>query len=52
MPITIKELKPNPKQAFKQDIYIYQKKVRSILYTANITQLDVARTVSKLSEFS
>ena len=50
--MAIKELKPNLEQAFKQDIYIYQRKVGSILYAANITRPDAARTVSKLSEFS
>ena len=52
IPIAIDKLKPNPEQAFKQDIYIYQKKVGSILYTANITRLDIAKTASKLSKFS
>jgi len=50
--MVIKELKPNPEQASKQDTYAYQRKVGSILYTANITWLDVARTASKLSQFS
>ena len=50
-PIAINKLKPNPEQASKQDIYIYQKKVRSILYIANITKLDAVKIVSKLSKF-
>ena len=51
-PIAIDELKPNPEQASKQDIYMYQRKVGFILYAANITWLDVAKAASKLSEFS
>jgi len=50
-PIDIDKLKPNPKQVSKQDIYMYQRKVRSMLYAANITQLDLAKTASKLLEF-
>ena len=52
MLIAIKELKPNPAQASQQDIYVYQRKVGSMLYAANITRPDMARTASKLSEFS
>ena len=51
-PMAIDELKPNPEQASKQDIYTYQRKVGSILYAANITRPDTAKTASKLSEFS
>ena len=51
-PMGIEELNPNPEQASKQDIYAYQRKVGSMLYAANITRPDVARTASKLSEFS
>ena len=51
-PMGNKELKPNPKQASRQDTYAYQRKVGSMLYAANITRLYVARTASKLSEFS
>lgn len=47
-----KELKPNPEQASKQDTYAYQRKVGFMLYAANITRPDAARTASKLSEFS
>ena len=36
MPMDINKLKPNLEQAFKQDIYMYQKKVGFMLYTANI----------------
>ena len=50
--MAIDELKPNPEQASKQDIYIYQRKVGSMLYTANITRPDAAKTASKLSKFS
>ena len=32
----INELKPNLEQAFKQDIYIYQKKIGFMFYAANI----------------
>ena len=52
MPIDINKLRPNLEQASKQDIYIYQRKISSMLYAANITWLDVARTASKLSKFS
>jgi len=47
----IKELNPNPEQALKQDTYLYQRKVRLMLYTVNITHSDVVKTVSKLLEF-
>ena len=50
--MAINKFKPNLKQAFKQDIYIYQRKVRSMLYAANITQFNVIKTVSKLLKFS
>ena len=48
----IKELKPNPQQASKQDIYLYQQKVGLMLYAANISYPDAARTASRLLEFS
>ena len=50
--MAVDELQPNPEQASKQDIYKYQRKVGSMLYTANITRPDIAKTASKLSEFS
>jgi len=48
----INKFKPNLEQAFKQDIYIYQRKIGFMLYAANITWLDVTKTASKLLEFS
>jgi hypothetical protein len=38
-------------QATAQEIYLYQRKVRSLLYATIITRPDVARTANKLSEF-
>jgi hypothetical protein len=50
-PITVEELIPNNKQATPQEIYLYQRKVGSLLYTTTITRPDAARAANKLSEF-
>jgi hypothetical protein len=47
----VEELIPNNKQATPQEIYLYQRKVGSLLYTTIITRPDTARAANKLSEF-
>jgi hypothetical protein len=50
-PMSTDELLPNPEEASKQDIYIYQRMIGSLLYATCITRPDEARASSKLSEF-
>jgi hypothetical protein len=50
-PLAVEELVPNDKQATPQDIYLYQRKVGSLLYATTITRPDAARAANKLSEF-
>jgi hypothetical protein len=50
-PMAVEELTPNDKQATPQEIYLYQRKVGSLLYAKIITRPDAARTANKLSEF-
>jgi len=45
------KLLPNPEEASKRDIYIYQRMTGSLLYATCITRPDAARASSKLSEF-
>ena len=47
----MEDLLPNPEQASEQQVYIYQRKVKSLLYATYITRPDAARVSSKLSEF-
>jgi hypothetical protein len=50
-PMATEELTPNTEQATAQEIYLYQRKVRSLLYATTITRADAARAANKLSEF-
>ena len=50
-PMGGEELVPYEGKATPQEIYSYQRKVRSFLYAATITRADVAFTAAKLSEF-
>jgi hypothetical protein len=50
-PLVLDELVPSDKQASPQDIYLYQRKMGSLLYTTIITRADAARAANKLSEF-
>jgi hypothetical protein len=50
-PMVTEELVPNHEKATPQEIYLYQRKVGSLLYATTITRPDVARTANKLSEF-
>jgi hypothetical protein len=50
-PLAVEELIPNDNQATPQEIYLYQRKVGSLLYATTITRPDAARAVNKLSEF-
>jgi hypothetical protein len=50
-PLATEELLPNTEQATTQEIYLYQRKIRSLLYATTITRLDAARVANKLSEF-
>jgi hypothetical protein len=50
-PISTDELLPNPEEALKQDIYVYQKIIGSLLYATYITRANRARASSKLLEF-
>jgi hypothetical protein len=50
-PLPTTPLMTNPLQASKAEIYEYQQKVGSINYSSVITRADIARAVSKLSEF-
>src|SRR5947207_4145040 len=50
-PLVLDELIPSDKQASPQDIYLYQRKVGSLLYATTITRGDAARAANKLSEF-
>jgi hypothetical protein len=50
-PLATEELIPNTEQAAAQEIYLYQRKVGSLLYATTITRPDAARAASKLSEF-
>ena len=49
-PMTTDGLKGFIGKASPQEIYAYQRKVGSLLYTTTITRPDVARTANKLSE--
>jgi hypothetical protein len=50
-PLAVEELVQNDRQATPQEIYLYQRKVGSLLYATTITRPDAARAASKLSEF-
>jgi hypothetical protein len=50
-PMSTDELLPSPEEASKQDIYVYQRMIGSLLYATCITRPDAARALSKLSEF-
>jgi len=50
-PLATEELTPNTEQATTQEIYLYQRKVGSLLYATTITRADAARAANKLSEF-
>jgi hypothetical protein len=53
-PLAVEELVPklpNDKQATPQEIYLYQRKVGSLLYATTVTRPDAARAANKLSEF-
>ena len=50
-PLATEELIPNTERATAQEIYIYQRKVGSLLYATTITRPDAARAANKLSEF-
>jgi hypothetical protein len=50
-PLATEELTPNTEQATAQEIYLYQRKVESLLYATTITRADAARAANKLSEF-
>jgi len=50
-PLVLDELVPSDKQASPQDIYLYQRKVGSLIYATTITRGDAARAANKLSEF-
>jgi hypothetical protein len=50
-PLAIEELTPNTERATAQEIYLYQRKVGSLLYATTITRADAARAANKLSEF-
>src|SRR6266480_7979418 len=45
------ELFPYDKQASRQAVQAYQRKVRSVLYAAVTTQIDIAFAVSRLTRF-
>jgi hypothetical protein len=49
--LAIEELTLNTEQATAQKIYLYQRKVGSLLYATTITRVDAARAANKLSEF-
>jgi hypothetical protein len=49
--LAVEELILNDGQATPQEIYLYQRKVGSLLYATTITRPDVARAANKLSEF-
>ena len=51
IPMNADHLIPYDGKASPQQIHLYQRKVGSALYTATITRPDVAKSVSKLSEF-
>jgi hypothetical protein len=50
-PLATEELLPDTKQATAQEIYLYQRNIRSLLYATTITRPDAARAAIKLSEF-
>jgi hypothetical protein len=50
-PLATEELTPNTEQATAQEIYLYQRKVGSLLYATTITRADAARAANKLLEF-
>ena len=50
-PISTNKLLPNPEEALKQEIYVYQRIVRLLLYITYIIRPDAARTLGKLLEF-
>lgn len=50
-PMATEELVPNREQATAQEIYLYQRKVGSLLYATTVTRPDAARAANKLSEF-
>jgi hypothetical protein len=49
--LATEELIPNNEEATAQEIYLYQRKVGSLLYATTITRPDAARAANKLSEF-
>lgn len=50
-PLPTDQLLPNDGQATPSQIYGYQQKISSAVYTASITRPDVAKLVNKLAEF-
>jgi transposase InsO family protein len=50
-PLAIEELTPNTGRATAQEIYLYQRKIGSLVYATTITRADAARAANKLSEF-
>jgi hypothetical protein len=50
-PMATEELQPNQGQASSQEIYFYQRKIGSILYTTTICRPDAARATNRLSEY-
>lgn len=50
-PATLLKLVQSGRQATPQEIYLYQRKVMSLLYATTITRPDAARAANKLSEF-
>ena len=50
-PMSTDRLLPNPEEASKQDIYVYQRIIGSLLYATCITRPNRSRASSKLSEF-
>jgi hypothetical protein len=50
-PLATEKLTLNIEQATAQEIYLYQRKVGSLLYATTITRVDAARAANKLSKF-
>jgi hypothetical protein len=50
-PLATKELTPNIEQATAQKIYLYQRKIGSLLYATTITKVNAARAANKLFKF-
>jgi hypothetical protein len=50
-PLAVEELVQSDRQATPQEIYLYQRKVGSLLHATTITRPDADRAANKLSEF-